>query len=65
VEHPFASQNATTVARRLADEFNVLCLPGSMFGEQQERFLRFAFANLEAGEIPELVRRLIASQTQM
>ena len=65
VEHPFASQNATTVARRLADEFNVLCLPGSMFGERQERFLRFAFANLEAGKIPELVRRLIASQTQM
>ena len=62
VEHPFSDQDATAVARRLADEFNILCLPGSMFGERQERCLRFAFANLEATEIPELVRRLIESQ---
>ena len=62
VEHPFADQDATAVARRLADDFNILCLPGSMFGERQERYLRFAFANLEASQIPELVRRLIESQ---
>ena len=62
VKHPFEDQDATTVARRLADEFNILCLPGSMFGDHQERFLRFAFANLEADQIPELVGRLVASQ---
>ena len=35
------------VAKRLAQEHDVLCLPGSMFGPEQEDYLRFAFANVE------------------
>lgn len=62
VRHPFAGQPAAAVARRLADEHNLLAMPGSMFGPDQEDYLRFAFANLEAQRMPELVRRLIASQ---
>ncbi len=60
IRHPFGGQNAKTVARRLADEQNILCLPGSYFGPGQERFLRFAFANAEASDMPELAQRLAA-----
>ena len=42
----------------LADEQNVLCLPGSFFGPSQERFLRLAFANARAEDMPELAKRL-------
>ncbi len=62
VRHPFEIESANAVAHRLADEANILCLPGSMFGPDQERYLRFAFANLEAEQIPELVRRLVETQ---
>src|SRR5262249_11266640 len=35
IAHPFAGRPAMQVARRLADEQNVLALPGSMFGPGQ------------------------------
>ncbi len=62
VRHPFADEPAVDVARRLADDHNILCLPGSMFGPSQEGYLRFAFANLEIEETATLVERLRASQ---
>jgi aspartate/methionine/tyrosine aminotransferase len=58
--HPFADRPATQVARRLADEQNILALPGSMFGPGQEAFLRLAFANAEAEVMPALAERLAA-----
>ncbi len=64
VRHPFAGQAAPAVARRLAEEFSVLCLPGSVFGPGQDAYLRFAFANLSAEYIPQLVTRLIESQSE-
>ncbi|EAQ97738.1 aminotransferase [Congregibacter litoralis] len=64
IRHPFELQSAREVARRLADEQNILCLPGSFFGPGQERFLRFAFANIEASDMDELARRLQASAAQ-
>lgn len=63
IRHPFEGLSAKQVARKLADEQNILCLPGSFFGPGQDRFLRFAFANAEASEMPELARRLRASLT--
>ena len=62
VQHPFKEQSAYAVARKLADQSNILCLPGPVFGPEQDVYLRFAFANLEAEYIPELVARLIKSQ---
>jgi aspartate/methionine/tyrosine aminotransferase len=62
LRHPFAGETATEVARRLADRENLLCVPGSMFGPGQESYLRFAFANLDAGLIPELAQRLASSR---
>ncbi|MGI9335284.1 MAG: aminotransferase [Gammaproteobacteria bacterium] len=60
VRHPFAGEPAAGIARRLAREAAVLCLPGSVFGPGQEDYLRFAFANLEAERMPELGERLAA-----
>jgi aspartate/methionine/tyrosine aminotransferase len=61
LKHPFAGEEARTVAKRLADDENILCLPGSMFGPGQEDYLRFAFANVEAAVMPEIARRLARS----
>jgi len=58
VEHPFADRSARDVAITLAAEQNLLCLPGSMFGPDQERMLRFAFANVDASVMPEIAARL-------
>jgi aspartate/methionine/tyrosine aminotransferase len=62
VRHPFRGQASKAVAMRLAQEFDVLCLPGSMFGPGQDDYLRFAFANVDAALMAPLVDRLIESQ---
>lgn len=59
--HPFPNSHASTVARRLADEHNILCLPGSFFGPDQEQCLRLAYANATVEEMPVLADRLRAS----
>ncbi len=58
VEHPFAGQRSTDVSRRLADEENLLTIPGDMFGAGQERFVRIAFANVSDDKIPTVLERL-------
>ena len=63
VKHPFSNETAKSVAMRLAGEHDVLCLPGSMFGPEQESYLRFAFANSPAEDMALLAERLIESQT--
>ncbi len=62
VKHPFAGEFSKSVAKRLAGENDLLCLPGSMFGPYQENYLRFAFANVEAARMTGLAERLIESQ---
>ena len=63
VRHPFSGMDSAAVARMLATDHNLLCLPGSMFGPDQENYLRLAFANLEADKMEEVVSRLSASST--
>jgi aspartate/methionine/tyrosine aminotransferase len=58
LRHPHRGLSAAQVARRLADDQNILCLPGSMFGGGQEEFLRFAFANVPAESMPAIAERL-------
>jgi aspartate/methionine/tyrosine aminotransferase len=60
VRHPYDGRPAAAVARRLADRQNILCLPGTMFGQDQEAFLRFAFANVAAEAMPAIAERLAA-----
>ncbi len=62
VRHPFAGVKAAEVARRLAERENVLCLPGSVFGPDQEPYLRFAIANIGGEAMETLGDRLVASQ---
>lgn len=58
VEHPFADRTSTDVSKRLADEENLLTIPGDMFGAGQERFVRLAFANVADDKIPAVLERL-------
>jgi aspartate/methionine/tyrosine aminotransferase len=62
LRHPFRGREAKSVAQMLAREHDLLCLPGSMFGSDQEDYLRLAFANVEASLMPQVVDRLIESQ---
>jgi aspartate/methionine/tyrosine aminotransferase len=61
IEHPF-DQPSRSVVKRLIQEFDLISLPGSYFGKQQNQFIRLAFANLHEDRFEEVVRRLINSQ---
>lgn len=61
VKHPFRGEASKTVAKRLAQDYDVLCLPGSMFGPGQDDYLRFAFANVEKEKMRLLAERLTQS----
>jgi len=62
MRHPHEGKSASEVARRLADEHNMLCLPGNFFGPGQESYLRFSFANVEADRMDVIAGRLFDSQ---
>jgi aspartate/methionine/tyrosine aminotransferase len=62
VKHPYRGEKSKPVAMRLAQEHDVLCLPGVMFGPGQEDYLRFAFANVDGMLMKPLVERLIGAQ---
>ena len=64
LRHPFVGESAKSVAQRLAREHDLLCLPGPMFGPNQDDYLRLAFANVESERMSEVVERLIESQHQ-
>jgi aspartate/methionine/tyrosine aminotransferase len=49
---------AEAISRMLARELGVLALPGRYFGPDQERWLRVAFANIDAERLAELPARL-------
>jgi aspartate/methionine/tyrosine aminotransferase len=49
------------VAEWLARERGVLALPGSYFGPDQDRYLRVAFANVDAEAIAGLPARLVGA----
>ena len=58
VRHPYKNKNAYEVAMELLDKENILSLPGTFFGPNQDRFLRLAYANITRKEITEVVDRL-------
>nr|CAD6406580.1 pyridoxal phosphate-dependent aminotransferase [Rhizobium sp. Q54] len=58
VRHPFQSLESAAVAERLAKQAGILCIPGDYFGEGQQHYLRFAFANADVGTIMTLGDRL-------
>ncbi len=58
LRHPFTEQGSVDIARRLAHEAGVSCLPGAFFGAGQDAYLRLAFANADAATIAQLGGRL-------
>ncbi|HCL63461.1 MAG TPA: aminotransferase [Rhizobium sp.] len=58
IRHPFEGVPSAEVAEKLAKEAGVVCIPGAYFGEGQEAYLRFAFANADAPTIGKLKARL-------
>ena len=60
VRHPYRDTDSFDVAMRMAGEVGVLTIPGTFFGDGQEDFLRFAFANAGRDVIAALPDRLTA-----
>jgi len=58
VRHPYEGSSSVAVAERLAKTTGIITLPGSFFGESQDAFLRFAFANVDVGGIEATAARL-------
>ncbi|WP_162761627.1 aminotransferase [Brucella sp. NBRC 12953] len=58
VRHPYEGSSSVAVAERLAKTTGIITLPGSFFGESQDAFLRFAFANVEVAGIEATAARL-------
>ena len=58
IRHPYADIGSDLVAEKLAKIAGIVCLPGDYFGEGQEGYLRFAFANADAATILKLEERL-------
>ena len=57
IRHSEVGKTAYEVAKKLALNENLLLLPGSMFGPDQDSFLRIAFANVEMERFPEMMIR--------
>lgn len=58
VRHPFAGVESAIVSEKLAKACGVITIPGAYFGEGQQDFLRFAFANVDAETIALLPERI-------
>ncbi len=58
LSHPFADKTSMEVAQQLVSQSNILCLPGSFFGPDQESYLRIAFANVDEAGLRNAVARL-------
>ena len=57
IRHSEVGETAYKVAKNLAWNENLLLLPGSMFGPDQDSFLRIAFANVEMERFSEMMTR--------
>ena len=57
IRYSEVGETAYEVAKNLAWNENLLLLPGSMFGPNQDSFLRIAFANVEIERFPEMMTR--------
>ncbi|WP_439273031.1 aminotransferase [Pseudochrobactrum sp. HB0163] len=57
VRHPFRGMESAVVSEKLAKTCGVITIPGAYFGEGQQDFLRFAFANVDAQTITLLPER--------
>ena len=61
VEHPFDA-GSRDVVKALIEHFNLVSLPGSYFGREQEKYIRLAFANVHEKHFEDMIGRLLKSQ---
>jgi len=57
VRHPWPLLSGRQAARMLADQANLICLPGEAFGPGLEPYLRLAFGNIGEAQIPQAIER--------
>jgi aspartate/methionine/tyrosine aminotransferase len=62
LRHPFVGRDAMDVTRWMAAEHGILMLPGTCFGDNQQAFVRAAFANVGVEAIRSLSDRLPIAQ---
>ena len=60
VRHPFGG-TSHDAARMLADEHNLLTIPGACFGPGLDRYLRVAFGNVDLDALPDVAARFAAA----
>ena len=58
VRHPYKDMTSIEAAKNLVQESGISSVPGAFFGEGQEEYLRFAFANVDVDTIRTLGNRL-------
>ena len=58
VRHPYTDRTSEAAARMLAEEAGVITIPGGFFGDDQDAYLRIAFANAGVERIHQLGERL-------
>ncbi len=47
----FRCKSSAEVAEKLAKQAGIICIPGAYFGDSQQNYLRFAFANADVETI--------------
>ncbi len=57
IKHPWRDKTGRQAAYILAQEQNLICLPGEAFGPGLESYLRLAFGNIDTTEIPAAIER--------
>lgn len=57
IKHPWPWATARQVARHLAEQANLICLPGETFGPGMEGYLRLAFGNITEDQIDMAISR--------
>lgn len=57
IKHPWKGLTGRQAAKKLADEANLICLPGEAFGPGLESYLRLAFGNIETENLPHAIAR--------
>ena len=57
IRHPWETLDSRTATLRVLEEADMICLPGEVFGPGLQSYLRLAFGNLSADQVPEAVDR--------